>query len=344
MKFYRNRSLPEGCRRCVRGEKSVLFVTGLCSQSCYFCPISEQKHKKDVVYINEWKTIRDADIVKEARMCDSTGAGITGGDPLMRMDRTVKMIRLLKKRFGKGFHIHLYTPLALVTADKMKRLHSAGLDEIRFHPDIGKPGQWNRVHRYGFSWDVGVEIPVIPGKGKETKRLINFIARRIDFLNLNELEISDTNASKLVDKGFRTKDRISYGVKGSHGLGLRLLEYAKMLGLRCHYCTTHLKDGVQLRKRIIRRARNAAQRFDVVTDEGMLVRGAIYADDVKKALASLKRLWGNEFVLDDPRKRILASAGFVIKNAQRLKNLGLKPAVVEDYPTHDCLNVVTQYL
>jgi uncharacterized protein len=344
MTFYMNRSLPEGCKRCVRGEKSVLFVTGLCSQSCYFCPISEQKHKKDVVYINEWKTRRDSDIIKEVRMCDSTGAGITGGDPLMRLDRTIRLIRLLKRTFGKGFHIHLYTPLALVARQRMDRLHAAGLDEIRFHPDLDKPSQWGRVERYGHDWDVGVEIPLIPGKAAVTKRLIDFLIQRTDFLNLNELEISDTNASKLLERGFRTKDRISYGVKGSHELGLKLLKYASKKGMRCHYCTTHLKDGVQLRKRIQRRAKNARQKFDLVTTEGMLVRGAIYSSRPRQAIGLIRKHWVVPLLLDSKRKRILSGASFVKRHASRLKKLGLRPAIVEEYPTHDCMNVVTEFL
>ncbi|MCI0469558.1 MAG: radical SAM protein, partial [Nitrospirae bacterium] len=67
-----------------------------------YCPISEQKAKKDVIYINEWPTRSLMDLVTEIRMCSSKGAGITGGDPLARLDRTVRYIRHMKRILGKS--------------------------------------------------------------------------------------------------------------------------------------------------------------------------------------------------------------------------------------------------
>src|SRR3990172_2095039 len=36
-------SLPVGCRQCTDGAKMVLFVTGLCSFHCFYCPVSDEK-------------------------------------------------------------------------------------------------------------------------------------------------------------------------------------------------------------------------------------------------------------------------------------------------------------
>jgi pyruvate formate-lyase activating enzyme-like uncharacterized protein len=57
----------------------------------------------------------------------------------------VRWIRLLKQEFGSDFHIHLYTPLNLVTAERLQQLHEAGLDEIRFHPNLEDDRWWDRV-------------------------------------------------------------------------------------------------------------------------------------------------------------------------------------------------------
>ena len=81
-------TLAKGCRMCVRGSKLVLFVTGLCPRKCYFCPISDKKYNKDVVYANEWPTNKIDEIIKEAKLIDAEGAGFTGGDPLCKLFRT----------------------------------------------------------------------------------------------------------------------------------------------------------------------------------------------------------------------------------------------------------------
>src|SRR3989344_4060642 len=214
---YCTGNLSEGCSLCVQGLKEVVFITGLCPQRCFYCPISEKKYGKDVVYANEWQ-IKDPDnpveLIEEAKLTEANGAGITGGDPLANVDRCCNYIILLKKEFGKSFHIHLYTSLQLVTYEYLKKLYEAGLDEIRFHPNLDDDSLWpNLKIAAQFDWKVGVEIPVIPGYGQKTKKLIDFIYGKVDFLNLNELELSDTQIPhyKLSELGYTPKGDISYG-------------------------------------------------------------------------------------------------------------------------------------
>ncbi|MBS3122863.1 radical SAM protein [Candidatus Woesearchaeota archaeon] len=391
-------NLPKGCQLCVKGEKTVLFITGLCSLKCFYCPISDQKKDKDVIYFNEWHSDDINNLFEEIKLCDSNGVGITGGDPLMKLERTVNYIKQLKKKFGKEFHIHLYTPVNLVAEDSLKKLYDAGLDEIRFHLDSYNNKFWKRLsYAEKFKWKIGVEIPVIPECKQEKHiikqnylNLIDFLAtQKIDFLNFNELEISDTNACKLVEKGFRTKDRYSYGVKGSEELAKELLRYIdkkrketkhkthgkynnekieddkynseKSIGTEgntgadylfdVHYCTCRLKDAVQLRNRIKRRAKNAAKAYDEVDEDGMLIRGAVYYEkesdgkNIKKILKGYKTesKQAYEMNYDRGKKRVLTSKKIVIKLKNELRKYG-KPAIVTEYPTHDCLNIETEFL
>jgi len=366
--------LAKGCRLCVQGRKLVLFVTGLCGQRCFYCPVSEHKFGKDVVYANEWQVSapdNPVELIREAELTGAKGAGITGGDPLVNVDRCVAYIRLLKERFGRRFHVHLYTPLKLVTWERLKKLHDAGLDEIRFHPNLDDDSLWKRLDlAKQFDWDIGVEIPVIPGYGQKTKKLIDFIAGRVDFLNLNELELSDTAAAhyQLHVRGFKPKDGLSYGVRGSRELGLVLADYAARKGLAVHFCTARLKDAVQLRNRIKLRARHVALKTDVVTKEGTLIRGCAYLPKLapgagyremllkadrkqaveklgglrEKVIAALNAGPGEVF-LDDKKLRLLLSAKTVRKEAGKLKRLGILPAVVEEYPTADALEVEVEF-
>ncbi|MFH1125661.1 MAG: radical SAM protein [Candidatus Altiarchaeota archaeon] len=364
-------SMPKGCRLCVKGAKMVLFVTGVCSRRCWYCPVSERKRNKDVVIANEWWVKRDRDILEEARLCNSLGAGITGGDPTCRMEKTVKYIRLLKRTFGRRFHIHMYTSGARTSNRNLKKLYDAGLDEIRFHP-LKK--DWSRMKdALKFDWSVGCEIPVIPRQGEKARRFIDYIdGIGIDFLNLNELEFSETNASQMAEHGMRTVGDVSYAIKGSNELALKLLDYCrKNTSLNVHYCTLRLKDKVQLGNRLKRRARNAAREYDVVTREGLLIRGAVYLPDFYPSFSYQKRLWemGEEqrkgylarlrriahalvgygiperlVSIDAQRLRVLTGAWILEDIAGQLKKQGLKPALIEEYPTWDALCVDLKFL
>jgi pyruvate formate-lyase activating enzyme-like uncharacterized protein len=349
----------------------VLFITGLCSTKCFYCPISDLKLNKDVIYANEWPVNGVKQLIEEIRLCSSKGVGITGGDPLVRLDRTVQYIRQLKKAFGRKFHIHLYTPLTLVSETNLGKLYRAGLDEIRFHPDLYSSSLWGRLKLASkYKWDIGVEIPLIPGREKMTRKMIDYIAtiKEIKFLNLNELEISDTNANHLVERGFVPKDRISYGVKGSSELGLKLLKYinARKFKLNVHYCTTTLKDKVQLANRIRLRAKNVAEKYDKVTGEGILIRGAVYLPGLKpgfgyrnkvaeiknkakiirrleKISRELKKKYkisSSMMSVDSKRLRLLTSEAI----ARKINEKNLITAIVKEFPTYDQFEVEIRFL
>ncbi|TFH07450.1 MAG: 4Fe-4S cluster-binding domain-containing protein, partial [Candidatus Thorarchaeota archaeon] len=102
-------NLPRGCKLCAKGSKMVLFVTGLCDSSCYYCPLSEEKAGIDVIFADEMPVTNEQNIIYETDAIRGEGAGISGGDPLCTLERTLDYIRLLKSKYGKEFHIHLYT-------------------------------------------------------------------------------------------------------------------------------------------------------------------------------------------------------------------------------------------
>ncbi len=370
---WKTGELTQGCQLCVKGEKLVLFVTGLCSSRCDFCPVSDKKLYKDVIYANESPLNDEKEteaIIEESEACSATGAGITGGDPLVKLDRTVDYIKLLKKKFGKEFHIHLYTPLTLVNEKTLLRLYKSGLDEMRFHPKLDKEEEWPRImlaRNNKFKWKVGVEIPVIPGKEQETKLLIDFIADKIDFLNLNELELADNSVWRN-KKDVKCKDNMSYAIKGSDELAKKLLKYCASLGIIAHYCTCKLKDRVQLAERILRRAKNVRQKFDVLKEDGLLVRGAIYLHEIAPGFGyhdKLNKLKNNEkrkilnklkiireqiikqeelpqhmLLLDEHKLRLITSPWL----ARIIKAKGVVRAVVTEYPTFDALEIEVEIL
>ncbi len=359
--------MPKGCNQCVKGQKEVIFLTGLCPRKCFYCPISETKFQKDDIYANEWKISKLNDIVTEAKLCSSKGAGITGGDPLTKLPRLIKVIKLLKKTFGMNFHIHLYTSLNLVNPKVISKLEKAGLDEIRFHPDLNKCEDWNKI-LIKTKMSKGVEIPIVPGDKNKIINLIKYIDNQIDFLNLNELEMADTSINKIYQHGFRTKDQYSYAVKGSEELAKQLLNYcAKNTKLNVHYCSSTLKNKVQFPERVKRRAKNVKQPFDKLTKIGTLIKGAIFLPELtstfsyqkkikqankRKVLLKLKSkrkkllkfIPAKMIVVDRNKLRILTSEKYVKQFKKQIKELALIPAVVEEMATKDQFEIESEEL
>ncbi len=331
--------LAKGCNFCSEGSKMVLFVTGICHTGCPYCPVSLEKKGVAGTYADELRAYSDSDIIGEAEAIDAMGTGITGGDPLCDMERTLHYIRLLKGRFGPGHHIHLYT--SSVDPEKIRLLREAGLDEVRFHPGDGTwadfdTGKLEEVVSIGL--DVGIEVPSLPGREKDLDSLISrAFSAGVSFVNLNELEFSESNWDMMKKNGYKLKDDISSAIRGSEETALALI--SSNPGKRIHFCSSSFKDGVQLRRRLIRRANNTAKEYDVVTDEGTVLRGILYADDLDGAAEHLMTVYEVPDVLlfiDRKRNRIEVAPWVLQELADELP---YKCYVIEEYPTADRLEV-----
>ena len=340
-------TLSKGCEICAQGRKMVLLVTGLCHFNCFYCPLSEKKRGKNVVYANEKLVDNNEDIVYEAKSIDALGAGITGGEPLNVVDRTLDYITLLKDEFGDDFHIHLYTASCNKEAynEHIKKLADVGLDEIRFHPHSNL---WKKMHSskcdhmikkaMNTPMDVGVEIPCLPNFGIELKGLVKYLDDiGIQFLNLNELEFSETNCDELKIRGYEVKNDISSGVKGSEELALEILK--EDVDIAIHYCSSSFKDAVQLRNRIMRRAKNVAKESDIITHDGTLLKGIIECErlkDVKKELMKKFDIPEDLIFVDEEKNRIQIAPWILEEIADEIK---YNCFIIEEYPTADRLEV-----
>lgn len=333
--------MSKGCRLCIRGAKLVLFVSGLCKRGCYYCPLSEKRRDKDIVYANERPVKSGRDIINEAKLIDALGTGMTGGDPSLRLRRVLRYLRLLKRRFGRHHHVHMYCGGNL-SAEQLHRLKRAGLDEIRFHTWSAR--QVELALNVGIQ--AGIEIPAIPSTFRRTTKLLRELDRiRCPIVNLNELEFSDTNLSELRAKGFEIKSDESMAVKGSEKFARKVLEWAaKNTRLNIHYCPSALKDNVQLRNRLRRRAKNVAMPHDVITEDGLLVKGVI-CGLLKDKLAAVRRRLikkysiPGELILIDREKNRVEMAWHVAEKLAKLEP-DLKFALIEEYPTYDRLETM----
>ena len=335
-----NGRYAEGCEHCMNGSKMVLFITGKCGTGCFYCPVSNEKKGNDVIYANEKRVSDENDIIAEAETMDATGTGITGGDPLTNTDRTVRMIRMLKERFGKEHHIHLYT--STIDLEKVKRLEAAGLDEIRFHPSadlwecIGTTDLGKIIT--SVKMDVGIEVPSLPDLAPQLEKLVGDVIKLgIRFVNINELEFSESNWDMMGARQYELKDEISSAVLSSDTAALRIMKRFPKADI--HFCSSTFKDSVQLRKRLIRTAEKNAKEYEVVTDDGTVLKGLIYADDLAAAAELLRTEYDvpDELMFIDPVRKRMEIAPWIVE--ELAEELPFKCYIIEEYPTADRLEV-----
>jgi len=326
--------LPRGCQICKQGAGLVLFVTGRCERSCFYCPLSAERRGQDVVFANESPVNSMEDILAEGRAMGAQGTGITGGEPLLKFDYVLQCLRALKREFGPEHHIHLYTGL-LPSREDLEKLKAAGLDEIRFHPP---PSQWS--HPLGLKealqeakslgLEAGVEIPAL----KAAPEVVQAVAAADAFLNINELEFSETNFAALTELGFRPVD-LGCGAAGSERIAK---EHFLLEGVKAHYCPSRFKDAVQLRERLKRRAKRMARPFDYVSEEGTVIHGVIQGNLVL-ALELLKEMEVPEEMYSLQEDEIDIAAPILEDISKELKRVDCIISVVERYPLEDGLVV-----
>ena len=312
----------------------VLFVTGQCERSCIYCPISKERKGEDVAFADEQAVKNIDDILEEAKAIGALGTGITGGEPLLKLDFVLDCIKALKGEFGREHHIHLYTGI-LPSSEVLKKLRDAGLDEIRFHPSYSKwpdPMLLKKALRKAKSlgMEAGVEIPALA----PAPEILEAIKTEDAFLNINELELSETNFEALKALGFESKD-LGCGAVGSEEIARKhfLLEDAKV-----HYCPSRFKDAVQLRERLKRRAKRVARPFDCLTQEGTIIHGTI-GGNLTKALRILEELDIPEEMYFKHEDRIDIAAAILEEISKELKSIDCIISVIERFPLEDGLVV-----
>ena len=349
----------EGCIQCQMGSKLVLFITGNCHWQCDYCPLSETRRDIDWMFANERRCETFDEVIEEARAMRATGAGITGGDPLMAKERTLEGISRLKKEFGPEFHLHMYTSIPF-RPEVASDFADAGLDEIRFHLlDLDAERYRSTISACAEAGILtGVEIPCEPDKREELLSLLDKLRDfDISFLNLNELEITVGNHDNMELRGFNLSTEITAGAAGSNELAHEMKSRVmaadqgvadpmdgtirEPFGFHLKFCTAVFKDSGQMRRRFLRRGESTIAPHEVLTEDGTLIFGAIDAD------AESKEDWMDELVnetglprsfllWDDKNGRIEMPLVIAEDIAEQIE----EPVfMVEVLPTHERLEV-----
>jgi len=247
------------------GAKSVIFITGLCPLSCPYCPVSAERFGKDVIYVNDVPVQRIEDIPRVVAEYVSDGAAITGGDPSVVPERVKTVATILKQEFGDGFHIHMYTHILNLNGRRTGVIATSRVDEVRIHVTSREQvkGREKYVKALAASGKaVGVEAPALPGFERQIAEAINSLAPYISFVNLNELDVSETNYHRLKALGYKAE---GLNTPGSLEAARKI---AELVAVPVHICTGKTKDVVQIGTRLFRHAMATARPNEYVQDDG----------------------------------------------------------------------------
>jgi pyruvate formate-lyase activating enzyme-like uncharacterized protein len=318
-----------GCIHCHQGAKMVLFITGTCPRTCWYCPLSSQRKGHDIVYANEKPVRTPEESLVVAKKMGASGTGITGGEPLGRLDRVITYATTLKEEFGKEHHIHLYTGCS-PDGSVLRKL--AGIvDELRMHPPVE---YWSDISRSSYreaaemardmGFECGFEVPALPEVGDLLPAL-----EFLDFLNINELEWGETNAPEMRRRALVPEDSVHNAVCGSRAWASAISRHPNV-----HFCSSEYKDSVQLRKRLIRIAKNTARPFDEITEDGTIVYARIeLSGEIPQAIKDL----GEQMY--EVREGGVETAGWVL--LEREAPLGNARSIIERYPDRGIIVEVT---
>ncbi len=342
--FIRGRGIPRGCKYCLKGEKAVLFLNGICQKPdhcSWYCPISEERKAKHFTFANEIEITKKEDLLEEINKINAKGMSITGGEPLSKLNlkKTLDYLRYIKLKKGKKFHIHLYTNGINFNEKIAENLANEGLNEIRFHPPKKK---WSNIEfALNKGMIVGGEVPIIPGY-ENTQILKEFILYlnniNADFINLNEFEFCFPNSQLLKERGFQLKEGSIASVVNSRESAFALIkELGPRVSIKMHFCSIKAKDYYQLKNRYIRRAKNVKLPFEVINEEGLLIFAQIEGE--KKELVNLHKnllsiLKTNEKLIKFDKNTIKLPFYIAINNKflSLLENYKLKGYIIEMLP------------
>ena len=178
----------------------------------------------------------------------------------------------------------------------------AGLDEIRFHLLDLQSEEYREVisacTEAGI--ETGIELPCEPDKEAELVQLLEDLRDfKINFLNLNELEITVGNHDNMELRGFNLSTEITAGAKGSSELAQMLRDRVnhaangmpdsfdsvvrEPYGFHVKFCTAVYKDAGQLRRRFERRGEATISPHETLTEDSTLMFGAVYSSSENQA-------------------------------------------------------------
>lgn len=204
------KGLPAGCRPCLSGKGTNLYVTGLCTRDCFFC--FNQKPRKDELVVHGIPVEDPAEAPEIVERFGLRSVGLSGGEPLLFPERVLAILDALKA-MPRPPRVDLYTNGDRATPELLRRLKGAGLDSVRVDAAArGYDLTPVRLAREFFD-EVAVEIPVVPEDMPKLRPMVLALdALGVAHLNIHELFLCAENTERVLAKGERPKE----GAQSAH--------------------------------------------------------------------------------------------------------------------------------
>ncbi len=239
-------SLSPGCRLCVEGKWSCLFINNLCNARCFYCPTAQQELSLPAT--DNMIFSSPADYAAYLEEFSFGGVSFSGGEPLVSFERTVEYLKTVRKQFGRDMHVWMYTNGLLLTPEKVSILAAEGLDEIRFDISAGKYRLDKLRLATGIIPTVTVEIPAIPEDiGLLKEKIPVMKSEGADFLNLHQLRLTGYNFDNLVKRPYTFLHGTKVTVAESELAALEIIKYTLEQGIHLpvNYCSFVYKNRYQ---------------------------------------------------------------------------------------------------
>ena len=163
----------------------------------------------------------------------------------------------------------------------------------------------------------------------------------VQFLNLNELEITVGNQENMDVRGFNLSGGMTAAAEGSFELATKLKEHAKGMSFHVKFCTASFKDAGQLRARFRRRAEVTLRPYEIISSDDTILFGAIPTEenDARDDMIDLSNHLdlSEGWIRYDPiarRIELPLSAAETIA-----EHVSAQVQLVEIHPTHERLEV-----
>jgi len=224
---------PQGCRSCLLGTGlSAVRKTNQCNLNCKFCYDYGTFHSIPPIGEGMWEIggtrfyEEDIDLLLRIQK-KPTGISYVYLEPFMEIEKYYGIIR----RFhAAGVHQHLYTNGTLATAENLRALGEAGLDELRFNLGASNcaDGVIEAIQTAKqYIGQVGIETPMTLEfweAFQQKKQAV--LDTGLDFINCAELHLNENNIGNYAGEPMHISRHGYVSPIWSRALTLRLMKAA----------------------------------------------------------------------------------------------------------------------